>query len=124
MSRIRSRGNASTEEAVASLFRSAGVSGWRRQGRGLPGTPDFVFAREGVVVFVDGCFWHGCPRCYREPRSNVEFWRRKVGGNRRRDARQRRALNRLGWSVVRVWEHSVRESPESVVRRVDRALSR
>lgn len=122
MSMVRSSGNASTEAALASLFRSAGVSGWRRQGRGLPGTPDFVFRREGVAVFVDGCFWHGCPRCYREPRSNVEFWRGKVGGNRRRDARNRRALNRLGWSVVRVWEHSLREDPEGVLRRVRRAL--
>lgn len=92
--------------------------------RGLPGTPDFVFREEGLVVFVDGCFWHGCPRCYREPRSNVEFWRGKVGGNRRRDARQRRALNRAGWSVVRVWECSLREDPEGVLRRVARFLVR
>lgn len=121
MAAVKSRGNATTEKAVAAIFRSNSISGWRRNVRSLPGTPDFAFGREKVAVFVDGCFWHGCPRCYREPKSNVEFWRSKIGSNVARDARVRRRLNRIGWSCVRIREHEIRLSPQSVAAKVKRA---
>src|SRR5688572_13055237 len=84
MSRIRSVGNASTELRFLSLMRSAGLSGWRRN-INLPGRPDVTFVRERVAVFLDGCFWHGCPRCYAEPKSNIKYWMRKIAGNVARD---------------------------------------
>jgi DNA mismatch endonuclease (patch repair protein) len=106
MSRIRSRGNATTELRVIALFRQRGITGWRRN-VALAGRPDFVFRREHVVVFVDGCFWHGCPRCYRAPSTNNDYWRSKVVRIRQRDRAVSRRLRADGWAVVRVWEHAL-----------------
>jgi DNA mismatch endonuclease (patch repair protein) len=74
----------------------------------LPGIrvrPDIVFRRQRVTVFVDGCFWHGCPEHGSAPRANGDYWRAKLEGNRRRDARTDAALVAAGWTVVRIWEH-------------------
>jgi DNA mismatch endonuclease (patch repair protein) len=103
MSSIRGRGNRTTELRMAGELRRARLSGWRRH-LGLFGTPDFVWRRERLALFVDGCFWHGCPRCYRSPRHNASFWRIKVTGNRDRDKRVTRSLRAAGWTVIRVWE--------------------
>jgi DNA mismatch endonuclease (patch repair protein) len=104
---VKGRGNQSTELALASLLRVHGISGWRRH-LPLPGRPDFAWPRERVAVFVDGCFWHGCPRCYVAPRHNAAFWSHKVETNQRRDRRVTRILRNAGWSVHRVWECQVR----------------
>ena len=98
MSRIRGGGNQTTEVRLMKLFRRHGIKGWRRH---LPilGTPDFVFNKEQLVVFVDGCFWHGCPNCYREPRKNTAFWKNKVVVNQRRDRRVSRQLREKGWKA-------------------------
>lgn len=106
MSRIRSKGNESTEMMMIRVFRRHGVTGWRR-GQALPGKPDFTFRKERLCVFVDGCFWHGCPKCYREPGSNSAYWAAKVERNRARDKRVARELRREGWRVLRVWEHEL-----------------
>ena len=123
MARIRSKGNLSTEAKMVALFKAFDIKGWRRH-LPLPGRPDFVFRSARVAVFVDGCFWHGCPRCYRAPGSNVEFWENKVATNRRRDRRVTRQLRSVGWCVLRVWECSLRKRPEATVRRLLRALAR
>ena len=99
MSRIRGKGNKSTELKLLALFRQHKVTGWRRH-QPLPGKPDFAFPRVKLAVFVDGCFWHGCPRCYIKPRQNAKFWRDKIGGNIRRDRKVSRQLRAEGWSVV------------------------
>ena len=96
------------ERAMAAAIRAAGARGFVRNDRSLPGSPDFAFHAARLAVFVHGCFWHGCPRHYRAPRTRRRFWSAKLAANRRRDARVRRALNRLGWSVMVVWEHSLR----------------
>jgi DNA mismatch endonuclease (patch repair protein) len=75
-------------------------------------------------VFVDGCFWHGCPRCYRAPSSRAEYWRLKIAGNKKRDRRVARQLRAKGWSVIRIRECSLRKNPEAVIRRVHRSLDR
>lgn len=75
-----------------------------------------------MVVFVDGCFWHGCPDCYRAPKSNVEFWKRKVSSNRCRDRRVARQLREAGWSVIRVSECVLKRSPVPVANRIQRML--
>jgi len=107
MSKIRGRGNLSTEMRMIALMRGQGIKGWRRN-RPLPGRPDFVFPKEKVAVFVDGCFWHGCPVHYVEPRTATDFWRRKIAGNRRRDQRIGRELRIMGWRVLRLWEHDLK----------------
>lgn len=121
MSLIRSRGNKETELAFARLLRSAQITGWRRSVN-LPGKPDFVFRREKLAVFLDGCFWHGCPRCYRRPRSNCEYWDAKVERNKRRDRYVNQQLRSQGWSVLRFWAHSLVSSSECVAR-LRRALT-
>lgn len=103
MAAVRSRGNMSTELRMVKLLRAGGLSGWRRHLR-IPGTPDFCWPAARVALFVDGCFWHGCPRCRRAPKSREVFWDKKVRENMRRDRRVDRALRGLGWRVVRVWE--------------------
>ena len=108
MRRVKSRGT-SCEEALRAELRRRGLRFSRRK---LPGSPDFVIvgAGSGVAVFVDGCFWHGCPEHCRMPATNRAYWERKVAGNRERDARVDRELRALGWRPLRIWEHSVRES--------------
>ncbi|XHF25926.1 very short patch repair endonuclease [Corallococcus exercitus] len=76
---------------------------------------DVVFRRAQVAVYVDGCFWHGCPTHLRVPRTNREFWEAKFAYNRRRDADTDRQLARAGWRSVRVWEH---ESPDQAALKV------
>ena len=106
MSRIRSNGNYSTEIRFIRVMRRYGIAGWRRRSK-LPGRPDFVFNRRKVVVFVDGDFWHGNPKKFRIPKSNCEYWEKKIAGNRKRDVEVSRELKRLGWRVVRLWESSL-----------------
>jgi DNA mismatch endonuclease (patch repair protein) len=80
---------------------------------------DLVFRRQLVCVFFDGCFWHGCPRHFRVPRSNSAWWLEKIEDNRARDKRQTRQLRTRGWTVVRVWEH---EPIERAAGRIVKAL--
>ena len=120
MAAIKSKGNASTEKRLARMFRAAGISGWRRN-QPILGRPDFVFRECRVVVFVDGCFWHGCPRCYLRPKSNTAYWDQKIARNRRRDRKVTRGLNARGWTVLRIWEHSL-VSVSVVQKRVNRVL--
>jgi len=121
MAKVRGRGNASTELALARVLRAQGLVGWRRQrmlagGRGDAAwkvRPDFVFARRRWVVFVDGCFWHGCPVHGTRPAGNAAFWRRKFAVNRARDLRNTRQLRAAGWRVLRLWEHELRAAVRS-----------
>lgn len=96
------------------------LTGWRRN-QPLLGKPDFTFRRERVAVFVDGCFWHGCPKCYRRPSSNRKYWDAKIDANRKRDRYVSRELRKLGWKVVRIWQHQL-ANPARVAGRVIRAL--
>lgn len=122
MARIRGRGNKDTELRLIAVFRAHAIAGWRR-GRPVVGKPDFVFPRQRVAVFVDGCFWHGCPRHATWPKNNAEFWRTKILGNQKRDRAVNRLLKKTGWRVLRIWEHELtRKSEARTVRRVLRAL--
>ena len=123
MARVRSRGNAATELRLMVIFRSHGITGWRRN-RPVFGRPDFVFPAQRVAVFVDGCFWHGCPRHYNAPASHAAFWRRKLVANRTRDRLVTRTLTRAGWLVLRIWEHALKGDGRRVAVRVARALGR
>lgn len=77
---------------------------------------DIVFPRARVAVFVDGCFWHGCPEHASWPKSNADFWREKIETNRARDDDTNRRLIALGWKVVRIWSH---EAPEEAAARLE-----
>jgi DNA mismatch endonuclease (patch repair protein) len=129
MARIRGSGNKNTEIRLTQIFRTNGITGWRR-GSQLPGRPDFVFPKVKTGVFVDGCFWHGCPkhglhaRKRRTASVKAPFWLAKLSGNKARDRRVNRALRERGWTVIRVWEHELKRRDEAkLVRRLRKLLS-
>lgn len=122
MSRIRGRGNKDTELALMKLLRQKRVTGWRRQ-QPVFGKPDFVFQNVKVAIFVDGCFWHGCPKHCNTPSSNREFWKKKLEANRARDLRVSRTLRKQDWLVVRIWEHDLAKRPGWCVLRIMRTLT-
>jgi len=121
MAAIRSRGNKDTELKLAAILRAARITGWRRH-EPLPGRPDFVFRRERLAVFVDGCFWHGCRRHCRMPQDNREYWQRKISRNLARDRATTKALKASGWRVLRLWGHALRH-PDAVLNRITSELS-
>jgi len=121
MSLIRGKGNKETEHALLSLLKQNKITGWRRH-LPLPGKPDFAFRTQKVAVFVDGCFWHGCPKCYTRPKTNRAFWDRKRETNMARDRHVTRQLQGRGWKVIRIWQHSLQKSPQTCLNRIRRAL--
>jgi DNA mismatch endonuclease (patch repair protein) len=122
MSRVKHTGNHATELRLIRIFRDFKMRGWRRRAA-IFGNPDFAFPSARLAVFVDGCFWHGCPLHGSFPKPNKQFWANKLNRNKMRDSKVRRVLNGGGWSVLRIWQHELRH-PERVARRVCRALDR
>jgi DNA mismatch endonuclease (patch repair protein) len=120
MSRIRSRGNRDTELALAKLFRRHGITGWRRN-QHVFGKPDFIFPKLHMAVFVDGCFWHACPKHATKPRNHAAFWRKKLAANQARDRKVNRTLRAADWRVVRIWEHEL-QKPTRCLARIRKAL--
>ena len=122
MSRIRSRGNRSTERRLRSSLAGAGISGFEMHSGSLVGKPDFIFPQHKVAVFVDGCFWHGCPKCYVRPKSSQNYWDEKLRRNKARDVKVNAELEKMGWKTIRIWEH-VLKNPSEARRIVCEALS-
>ena len=124
MARIRASGNRQTELTLIQLFRCWKIRGWRRNKR-IFGKPDFVFPKQQVAVFVDGCFWHrhkGCKLSY-TPKSRTDFWLPKFERNVARDRLVNRTLRKAGWKVVRIWECELTPKKQSaLMRRVRKAL--
>lgn len=119
MSRSKSRGTRSTEWKFRSLLMRRGVRGWTLGYRsGLAGSPDIVFSRARLAIFLDGCFWHGCQRCRSIPATNRAFWMSKIQKNRKRDRKVQRMLRAQGWKVVRIWEHELRNDLTECMKRI------
>lgn len=121
MSRQGSRDTA-PEVAVRRLLHASGLR--YRVNVPVPGmarrTIDIVFPRAKVAIFLDGCFWHGCPQHATQPKSNAEWWRIKLDKNMSRDAETTEHLRDEGWTVLRFWEH---EAPEDVAKQVTGTLA-
>lgn len=122
MSRIRSKGNRSTERKLRSSLVGAGISGFQLHPHSIPGKPDFVFPAHKLAVFVDGCFWHGCPDCYIRPQTSQAYWDEKLSRNRKRDASVNKELRAAGWTVLRFWEHQLKR-PKKIRRMITRRLN-
>ncbi len=123
MSLIRGKGNKNTEIALLQLMRTHGIVGWRRNVKAF-GRPDFVFRRYKLAIFVDGCFWHGCPKHSNLPANNGEFWAKKLTANKARDRLVTRTLRAKGWKVLRIWEHELTHRHAALVaRRIHKMLS-
>lgn len=123
MSRIRGRDTRAEIVLRRSLWAN-GLRGYRTHAR-LPGTPDIVWHAVRLAVFVDGCFWHSCPRCeIPVPSANRSYWSSKLRRNQLRDREVDRQLHLLGWRVLRLWEHEIERRPDRCVARVLRKYRR
>lgn len=122
MSRVRAKGTG-PEQAVAAILRILGIR-FACNVKSLPGCPDFTIPSQRTVIFVHGCYWHRHHNCKRAtiPRTNREFWFKKLTGNARRDRRNARKLRADGWRVLTVWQCRLRK-PDAVVRRLRRLLT-
>ena len=122
MRAVRSRGNKTTERRLRFALVRSGLRGWSIHATDIPGTPDFFFAEQKLAVFVDGCFWHGCPNCGHLPKSHSGFWQAKIEGNARRDKAVSRQLRRAGFRVMRFWEHELSEDLSKCIGRIVKLL--
>lgn len=109
MSHIRGKGNRDTELEMIKILKSNHITGWRRNQKVI-GKPDFIFWKERVAVFVDGCFWHCCPEHSNIPKNNHEFWEKKLRANIERDRIVTKMLEEKNWIVIRFWEHEMKDS--------------
>lgn len=96
------------EKRLWAMLAGMGLKGWKKNVETISGKPDVVFAAKRVAVFIDGCFWHGCPRCQRKlPVTNREYWKRKIERNVELAQMHNELLQQDGWTVVRIWEHEM-----------------
>jgi DNA mismatch endonuclease, patch repair protein len=122
MGAIRSKGNRSTEWRLRSLLIRSGQRGWKVHSKDFIGTPDFAFPHSRVLVFIDGCYWHGCPKCGHIPKTNTEYWTAKIGRNQKRDRKYSRELRKQGFKVIRIWECALKARPSQCLQRILSAI--
>lgn len=120
MSRIRKKWS-QIDQTIHNVLKSAKVR--HSMYPKLLGSPD-VLVYPDVLVFLDGCFWHCCPKCFRLPKSRLKYWRPKLVGNKRRDAKISRLLRKQGWKVARIWEHEIRARPNAILLKLVKLRSR
>lgn len=121
MSRIKST-NTEPELKLRRLLYSHGCRGYRVHYK-LTGKPDIVFVSKKVAIFIDGCFWHKCPKCFVMPQTRKKFWKKKIEGNMVRDKEVNYRLKENKWKVIRFWEHEVRKNPEKCAKKIIRFLN-
>jgi len=109
MRAVKSKGNKSTELKLISIFKDNNLKGWRRN-YPLFGKPDFVFHKLKVVVFADGCVWHGHNCRNTKPSDNSDYWTKKIKRNKKRDKLVTKTLKNKGWIVVRIWECEINKN--------------
>lgn len=119
MSRVRGR-DTKPEMLLRKALWARGVR--YRLHADLPGKPDLVFTGKRLAVFVDGCFWHGCPIHGEIPVSNRAFWEKKLGDNVARDKRIDARLSEIGWRVLRIWVHEIKRDVAVVAEKIIAAL--
>jgi DNA mismatch endonuclease Vsr len=126
MAAIRGKNTRSTEIALRMALVRSKLSGWRLHAAELLGKPDVIFPNERVVVFVDGCFWHGCKDCGHIPKTRSSFWSAKIMRNKLRDRKATRRLRQQGLKVIRIWEHSLDDpiTARKAIRKITVALGR
>lgn len=123
MSKVRSK-NTGIEVILRKSLYVRGIRGYRVNYKKVPGSPDIAFTKFKLAVFVDGCFWHGCPLCYSRPSTNPDFWARKLEENRNRDILVNDQLQKMGWQVLRFWEHELENDIEDCVLKIAEFLKK
>ena len=124
MAAIKGKNNRSTEIAFIKIFRANKINGWRRNNKQLVGSPDFIFPKYKIAIFVDGCFWHNCPKCYIKPKTNIRFWNKKITDNINRDKAVNKFLKKNGWMVLRFWEHQIKNktAEKYLIKRINKCF--
>lgn len=124
MSRIRAKDTKLERDFLKELSAVSHRAGhrYRKHYTGLKGKPDIAFPAKKIAVFIDGCFWHGCPQHSRVPLSNVSYWKTKLVRNKKRDKETARHAKESGWRIIRFWEHQVKKRPLWAVGKIMRAL--
>jgi len=123
MSKVRSKGNKSTELRLIEVFRKYGVVGWKRN-YPVKGRPDFVFLDRHIAIFVDGCFWHGHDCRNTRPKENAEYWKNKRERNIIRDKKVTKVFKGRGWIVLRIWECELKKKNQKVLKNKLRLIKR
>lgn len=116
MSRVKSK-DTKLEEKFRKELRRVGVR-YRKNPRGYFGKPDLVFKKRKTVVYIDSCFWHGCKKHMRPPKSNRDYWISKIERNKNRDKEVNKHYAKIGWKIVRVWEHDIEKDIQRSAKRV------
>lgn len=110
MQAVRGKGTR-LEKRLWAMLAGMRLKGWKKNAESITGKPDIIFTNQRVAVFIDGCFWHGCPYCQRKlPKTNQEYWERKIKRNVALAKLHNRQLRQDGWTVVRVWEHEMSDT--------------
>jgi DNA mismatch endonuclease (patch repair protein) len=125
MRAVKGKGT-SLERRLFSMLAGMGLKGWRKNASDILGKPDVIFGNERVIIFVDGCFWHGCPYCNRKlPITNQEYWKGKISRNIAFAEWVNQQLTNQGWTVIRVWEHEIRDhqAMQGIRRRIRQAVN-
>jgi|ERR1700733_6119794 DNA mismatch endonuclease (patch repair protein) len=115
MSRIRGK-DTTIEVTFRKYLWAMGVRGYRVRGN-VPGSPDVYFPKLHFAVFIDGCFWHRCPQCFRKPKSNLRYWNKKIRDNVARDKRKNVELRRRKIRYMHIWEHEIKRDPNGAYRK-------
>jgi DNA mismatch endonuclease (patch repair protein) len=122
MSAIRAK-NTKPELAVRKILLSAGINKYRLNYRKIPGSPDIVFPKKRVAIFINGCFWHGCPYCkLKLPKTHRKFWKDKITANKLRDTKKINELKKSGWRPLVIWACRLETRRNQVLRRIQSAL--
>lgn len=121
MRKVKSDRNKSTELKLIQFFKTNKITGWRRSFK-LFGKPDFVFPKQRVAIFVDGCFWHGHNCRNTKPKDNQEYWQQKIERNKRRDKKVIHILTDKNWDVIRLWECDLKDETKLINKLKDKAV--
>lgn len=120
MSRIKSK-NTLPEILLRNKLKKEGLKGYKMNCN-LPGKPDIIYPDKNLAIFIDGCFWHKCPQCFKKPDKNSKFWNNKIKNNMERDNKVNNTLKKMGWSVIRIWEHEIKNNPKKCITKIKRRL--
>lgn len=117
MSQIKAK-DTKIEVKLRKLLWNCGYRGYRIHSKKIIGNPDIFFPNQKYAIFIDGCFWHRCPKCYIKPKTNSFFWKNKIQSNVERDKKVNKELKKSGIQVLRIWEHEMKQTPEKCLEKI------
>lgn len=122
MSQIKGK-DTQPELILRKALSHVGLRGYRLHYK-LLGKPDIVFLKRKIAIFIDGCFWHRCPKCFSELSTTKKYWVKKIQSNIDRDQRVNKILKKMGWKILRIWEHDTERNLNICLLRIRRLLKK